>query len=141
MKILIILLCLVGLYLCNQKTTYETEFENTFKVKHLSEGDKTNYPQAGNTVSVHYTGTFLDGNQFDSSKSRNQPFSFTLKRGQVIQCWDEVVSRMSKGEKIYVVCPSKLAYGERGAGGVIPPNTDIAFEIEMLDYEGKKVDL
>ena len=64
-----------------------------------------------------------------------------MKRGQVIQCWDEVVSRMSKGEKISVVCPSRYAYGERGAGGIIPPNTDIAFEIEVLETDINQQDL
>ena len=72
----------------------------------------------GSQVTVHYTGTFPDtGKKFDSSVDRNRPFTFTLARGQVIRCWDEVVGKMSIGEKIYVVCPSRLAYGERGAGG------------------------
>jgi FK506-binding protein 1 len=137
MKILIvfsIFICLT-LTLCSEKTTYETDFETQFQVKHLKKGDGKTFPKAGERVTVHYTGTFPEsGKKFDSSKDRNAPFGFVLKRGQVIQCWDEVVSRMSLGESIYVICPSKFAYGERGAGGVIPPNADIAFEIEALGF-------
>lgn len=126
---------------CN-KDTYDPEFEQLFQVKHIKDGDKENFAKAGDRVTVHYTGTFpSDGRKFDSSKDRNTPFGFMLKQGQVIKCWDEVVSRMSIGEIVYVICPSRLAYGERGAGGVIPPNTDIAFEIEMIKVTpGKKED-
>jgi FK506-binding protein 1 len=136
---LAILFCCVTLSL---QDTSDPEFVKKFQVKHLEKGDGKNFPQPGNKVSVHYTGTFPEtGKKFDSSRDRNQKFSFTLKRGQVIQCWDEVVGQMSKGEKIYVICPSKLAYGERGAGGAIPPNADIAFEIELFDFSGPNSDL
>lgn len=135
MKVIIILTILFAAVFCN---TRDEEFEKLYQVKHLADGDGVSFPKAGNTVTVHYTGTFVDGRKFDSSLDRRQPFSFTLKRGQVIACWDEVVGRMTKGEKIYVICPSKFAYGERGAGGVIPPNTDIAFEIELLSYTGSE---
>ncbi len=140
--VIISVLTILSFTFCQDKTTFDSDFETQFQVKHLKEGDKKTFPKAGEKVSVHYTGTFLDGKKFDSSKDRNSPFSFTLKRGQVIQCWDEVVSRMSLGESIYVVCPSKFAYGERGAGGVIPPNADIAFEIETLAFGNiKKEDI
>jgi FKBP-type peptidyl-prolyl cis-trans isomerase len=117
-------------------TTYETAFETEFKVTHIKEGDGQNFPKTGNQVKVHYTGTFPDsGKKFDSSVDRGEPFVFTLQQGQVIKCWDEVVSQMSKGEKIYVVCPYAKAYGDRGAGGVIPAKADIAFEIELISFE------
>jgi len=120
-------------------STKNPNFANFFKAKYIKEGDNKNFPIPKNKVKVHYTGTIpTTGQKFDSSVDRNEPFIFTLKVGQVIQCWDEVVSRMSLGEKIYVVCPSKLAYGSRGAGRIIPPNTDIAFEIELLDFAGEK---
>jgi FK506-binding protein 1 len=139
--ILLILACTVTYTLCQQKDTHDPEFETQFQVKHLKEGDGKSFAKVGDRVSVHYTGTFPhNGKKFDSSKDRNTPFGFTLKRGQVIQCWDEVVSRMSIGEAITVICPAKLAYGERGAGGVIPPNADIAFEIEMLGFTAGKED-
>ncbi len=125
-----------------EKNTTDPEFVELYQVKHLQQGDDTNYPKPGHLVSVHYVGTFPGtGKKFDSSIDRRTPFSFVVRRGQVIQCWDEVVSRMSKGEKIYVVCPARFAYGERGAGGVIPPNADIAFEIELLETDVEREDL
>lgn len=134
---IVIIIYLISFIIC-EKDTHEPEFIETFQVKHLKAGDGVTFPKAGSPVTVHYTGTFPhNGKKFDSSKDRNTPFTFTLKRGQVIQCWDEVVSRMTLGESIYVVCPSKYAYGERGAGGVIPPNADIAFEIEALTFGNK----
>jgi len=121
-------------------TTKNPEFADYFKIKYLKEGDNKNFPSPKSSVTVHYTGTIpTTGKKFDSSVDRNKPFKFTLKVGQVIKCWDEVVSKMSLGEKIYVVCPSELAYGNRGAGELIPPNSDIAFEIELLDFSGPKI--
>lgn len=122
-----------------ENSTKNPEFEKLFKIKHLKEGDNKNFPSAGMDVTVHYTGTIpYSGKKFDSSLDRNEPFTFSLQRQQVIKCWDEVVKRMSLGEKIYAICPSNLAYGSRGAGRDIPPNTDIAFEIELLGFTNKK---
>lgn len=92
-------------------------------------------PEAGQTVSVHYTGWLEDGTMFDSSLLRGQPFDFTLGVGQVIPGWDEGVASMQVGGKRQLVIPPDLAYGEEGAGGVIPPNATLIFEVELLDVE------
>jgi FKBP-type peptidyl-prolyl cis-trans isomerase len=89
--------------------------------------------KAGNVLEVHYAG-FLkaDGKKIDSSYDRQQPFTFTLGQGQVIKGWEEGIAGMKAGGKRKLIIPASLAYGERGAGGVIPPNSDLIFEVELL---------
>ena len=88
--------------------------------------------QAGQTVSVHYTGWLENGKKFDSSVDRGQPFSFPLGAGRVIKGWDEGVKGMKVGGKRKLIIPSNLGYGARGAGRVIPPNATLIFEVELL---------
>lgn len=95
-------------------------------------------PVAGQMVSVHYTGKLTDGTVFDSSHNRNQPFNFVVGVGQVIKGWDETVLAMRVGEIREVKIPPYLAYGERGAGKIIPPNATLIFEIEFLEIPKKK---
>jgi FKBP-type peptidyl-prolyl cis-trans isomerase FkpA len=92
-------------------------------------------PKASDTVKVNYRGTFPDGKEFDSSYKRNQAIEFPL--GNVIKCWTEGVQRMKVGGKAKLTCPASIAYGERGAGGVIPPNATLLFEVELLGISGK----
>lgn len=92
-------------------------------------------PAATDKVRVHYKGTFPDGKEFDSSYKRNEPTEFPLNR--VIACWTEGVQLMKVGGKAKMTCPAAIAYGERGAGGVIPPNATLVFEVELLAITGK----
>lgn len=91
--------------------------------------------EAGKKVTVHYTGKLMDGTKFDSSKDRDQPFSFALGKGQVIQGWDEGISLLKEGDKGVLFIPSELGYGSRGAGGVIPPHSNLMFEVELLKVQ------
>jgi FKBP-type peptidyl-prolyl cis-trans isomerase FkpA len=130
---------------CGQTTTAAPKSAPATAAKEITMPDGLKYTddqvgtgteaQAGKTVSVHYTGWLLDGTKFDSSKDRNQPFSFPLGRGQVIKGWDEGVAGMKVGGKRTLVIPPDLGYGARGAGGVIPPNATLKFEVELLDVK------
>jgi FKBP-type peptidyl-prolyl cis-trans isomerase FkpA len=98
----------------------------------LTEG-KGASPKATDIVQVHYKGTFPDGKEFDSSYKRGQPTEFPLNR--VIKCWTEGVQRMKVGGKAKLTCPPSLAYGDKGAGGVIPPNATLQFEVELISIK------
>ena len=127
------------------------EKENELKVlKDLSKGfskttsgllykfekeNNSHKPSNGNKVKVHYKGMLLDGTVFDSSFKRNQPIEFTLGVGQVIKGWDEGISLLGIGDKASFIIPSDLAYGASGAGGVIPPNATLVFEVELISAE------
>jgi FK506-binding protein 1 len=102
------------------------------EIQVLSAGDGKTFPHKGDKVTVHYVGTLTNGNKFDSSRDRGKPFVFDLGLGRVIRGWDEGVAKMSLGEKSLLTISSDYGYGARGAGGVIPPNATLIFEVELL---------
>jgi FKBP-type peptidyl-prolyl cis-trans isomerase FkpA len=110
-------------------TTITTE--SGLKYEELTEGSGAE-ATAGTRVSVHYTGWLSDGQKFDSSKDRNEPFEFSLGAGMVIRGWDEGVQGMKVGGVRKLTIPPQLGYGVRGAGGAIPPNATLVFEVELL---------
>jgi peptidylprolyl isomerase len=109
----------------------EVETPSGLKYVVITEGDGA-MPQSGQRVFVHYVGTLEDGTKFDSSRDRGRPFDFIIGQGQVIRGWDEGVGMMKVGERRKLIIPPDLGYGDRGAGGVIPPGATLIFDVELL---------
>ncbi len=109
--------------------------DSGLKIEEITEGSGE-AATAGMRVTVHYTGWLENGSKFDSSHDRNDPFNFTLGRGMVIRGWDEGVEGMKVGGKRKLTIPAHLGYGTAGAGGVIPPNATLIFEVELLGVDG-----
>ncbi len=118
--------------LSRTNTTQQPVMELQIEEIKVGEGTEA---KAGNTVTVHYTGTFIDGKKFDSSYDRGQPLSFVLGKGMVIQGWDSGVAGMKVGGKRKLTIPPSLGYGEQGVPGAIPPNSTLLFEVELLDVK------
>jgi len=109
--------------------------ESGLYYKHIQKGDGTK-PDKGQTVAVHYKGMLPNGNEFDNSYKRGNPIEFPVGMGQVIEGWDEGIMLLNKGDKARFVIPSHLAYGSAGAGGVIPPNATLVFDVELMNIKG-----
>ncbi len=144
-KLLLLLAASLGVSACGSDVDMEgsemTTTESGLMITTTQAGSGAE-AAAGNSVSVHYTGWLYDpeiedgrGAKFDSSVDRGQPFGFALGAGRVIAGWDEGVAGMLIGEKRELIIPSNLAYGSRGAGGVIPPDATLLFEVELLAIE------
>jgi FKBP-type peptidyl-prolyl cis-trans isomerase len=101
-------------------------------IETVTPGDGKSFPQPGQQVHVHYTGTLTDGSKFDSSRDRGKPFLFTIGQGQVIKGWDEGVAQMSVGQRANLTCTPDYAYGPRGFPPVIPENATLAFDVELI---------
>ncbi|MEA2084014.1 MAG: peptidylprolyl isomerase [Thermodesulfobacteriota bacterium] len=120
--------------LINEKWPGAKETSSGLKYVVVKEGSDDKKPKRGALVTAHYTGKLLDGTKFDSSYDRNKPFQFPVGLGRVIKGWDEAFLDMKKGEQRVLIIPSDLAYGSRGAGGVIPPDATLVFEVELIDF-------
>ena len=110
------------------------ETKSGLRYKVIQKGDGSQ-PEKGQTVAVHYKGMFSDGSVFDDSYKRGAPIEFPIGQGNVIPGWDEGIMLLNKGDKARFVIPSKLAYGEQGAGGVIPPNATLVFDVELMEVK------
>lgn len=133
--VVVVLITLVSVNLFSDTQGEEMEYSRTdsgleYVFTKTGDGEKA---LAGSRVSVHYVGKLEDGTQFDSSIDRNTPFEFELGAGQVIKGWDEGIALMKVGDKVTFRIPSELGYGKRGAGGVIPPDAILIFDVELLE--------
>ena len=128
----VLVLALLGASAGASWSADEETLPSGVRITHLSPGSGAS-PKAADTVRVHYRGTLADGREFDSSYKRNAPATFPL--GRVIPCWTQGVQKMKVGGKARLVCPPATAYGDKCAGGAVPPNATLTFEVELLAIE------
>jgi len=109
--------------------------QSGFVKKITKHGDGRTYPKKGQHVTVHYIGTLMNGQKFDSSVDKREPFTFQIGIGEVIRGWDEGVARMSLGERATLFISPEYGYGNRGAGNLIPPNAQLIFDVQLLNIQ------
>ncbi|KAJ9474211.1 FK506-binding protein 1 [Pseudozyma hubeiensis] len=121
------------------RSTFHSSTVKMVQIEKISPGDGKTFPKPGDTVTMHYIGTLAkDGSEFDSSRKPGRgAFETQIGVGRVIQGWDQGVPQLSLGERAKLIIPSNEGYGSRGAGGVIPPNADLIFDVELLKINGK----
>jgi FKBP-type peptidyl-prolyl cis-trans isomerase len=142
MRCVLVLVCLLALAACGpspeeraRKAVEMSASVTSLEIKDTKVGTGTE-ARPGRRVTVHYTGTLMDGTKFDSSRDRNEPFEFMLGAGEVIPGWDKGVQGMRVGGQRHLTIPANMAYGARGAaGGAIPPNAALQFDVELLDVK------
>ncbi|XP_076053967.1 peptidyl-prolyl cis-trans isomerase Fkbp12 isoform X2 [Oratosquilla oratoria] len=105
------------------------------EIETIRPGDGVTFPKPGQTVVVHYTGTLTSGKKFDSSRDRGKPFKFPIGQGEVIRGWDEGLAQMSVGQQAKLTCSPDYAYGSRGFPGLIPPNSVLIFDVELISVD------
>ncbi len=130
----LVYLSLVSFVIMN--TTSDSGFVEQFQVEHITKGDEKTFPRIGQFLFVHYTGSLPDGKVFDSSRTKGERYRTKIGRYELLKCWEEVLKRMTLGERIKVVCPSHLAFGKDvGEGFLVPANTDVTYDIELLEIQ------
>ncbi|KAJ1034805.1 hypothetical protein NDA13_001059 [Ustilago tritici] len=121
------------------RRTFTTSSPIMVQIEKISPGNSKDFPKAGDTVTMHYTGTLAaNGKKFDSSRDRGSPFETQIGVGHVIQGWDQGVPQLSLGERAKLIIPANEGYGSDGAAGIIPPNADLVFDVELLAINGKR---
>lgn len=118
----------------NQSSKRKQKMADQLVIEEIQAGEGE-FPKKGQQVTVHYVGTLEDGTKFDSSRDRGKPFTFTLGVGQVIKGWDQGIAQLKKGARAKLTIPPALGYGAYGAGGVIPPNATLVFDVELIDFK------
>lgn len=114
----------------------DQETKLLFKVEVLKEGDDVTYAKPGNLITLHFLGTFVEPKKkFDSTYDKNEPAKIVIGKGMMIECWERVIPKISLGEKVSFICPYSLAYGTQGIPKKVPPKTNLAYEVEIINIE------
>jgi FKBP-type peptidyl-prolyl cis-trans isomerase len=132
MKLYLVISLILYFLIYTVYSAFDDETKRLFKIQMLQEGDNLRFAKPGNKVKLHFTGYFSETRRkFDSSQA--DPITILIGRGQMIECWERLIPRISVGEKVSFVCPHSLAYGLTGVKGKVPPKMNLAYEVEIVD--------